>query len=185
MRLLLCWLLVLASVESSYRGDATDDNMDINGSSEDENEMVDDEPRLSGGSDFANLATLVLPHPKDVVESCVYYLPKTKYNRPPSKAPNTDYHFFFDLEDTIYTRRKVQIRKYEYLAKFLEKKMKIDNQAEIEELILRQKPKLKQMLELHKENIRDPYTFIKPDEQVTELISSIKANRWIFTKSNL
>lgn len=177
--LLFAGVLLIAAMERVYLTDQDDEPLN------NYSESGDDEPRMSGGSELANLAVAVLPNPKDVVDNCVYYLPKTKYNRPPSKAPNKDFHFFFDLEDTIYTRRKIQIRKYEYLTRFLEKQMKIHNAAEIEDLILKQKKKLNQMLELHKIELRDPYTFMKPDDQVTELISSIKASRWIFTKSSL
>jgi hypothetical protein len=63
--------------------------------------------------------------------------------------------------------------------------MKIKDDAEKKEIILRQKPKLEQMLDVMNVEFEDPYSFIIPEKKTTELISSIKANRWIFTKSNL
>jgi len=153
--------------------------------SEDDGTGPADEPPRMSGSELANLATLVLPDPRDVVDRCVWRLPKTKHNRPPNRLPNRDYHFFFDLEDTIYTRRDVQVRKYEFLATFLHKQMGIEDEKEIKDFILHQKTRLNQFLEFKNVKYEDTYTFIQPDKAVTALVSSIKANRWIFTKSNL
>lgn len=144
----------------------------------------DDVPRLSG-NEPPNMATMILPHPKDVVKRCVYYYPHGKYNKPPKNSPNSDYHFFFDLEDTIYTRRNVQIRKYEFLATFLQKQMGITEDSEIKDLLLKKKNRLDQMLDFKNVKIDDPYQFILPDKAVTALVSEMKANRWIFTKSHL
>jgi hypothetical protein len=144
----------------------------------------DDVPRLSG-NEPPNMATMILPHPKDVVKRCVYYYPPGKYNKAPKNAPNSDYHFFYDLEDTIYTRRSVQIRKYEFLATFLEKQMGITEDSEIKDLLLKKKNRLEQMLNFKKVQVDDPYQFILPDKAVTALVSEMKASRWIFTKSNL
>lgn len=184
--MLLIWLLVFLSASncsSSESGEFTQDP-EAQFHRDRESPRPDETPRMSG-SDFTNLATMVLPDPRDVVDRCVFRYPQGKNNRPPRKEPNKHYHFFFDLEDTIYTRREVQITKYQFLTNFLQKQMGITDEAEIKDLILKRKEKLKQMLEFKGVVIEEPYSFIAPDKSVTALVSSMKANRWVFTKANL
>lgn len=158
----------------------------VSGSQEGEVDILEP-PRLSGGLDVATLAAMVLPDPRDVVTKCVFKYPPGKFNRPPSKAPNKDYHFFFDLEDTIYTVHDVKVRKYRFLDNFLREKMKVTDDKQIKYYLSKNegRKKLKQFLEVKKVEINEPYDFIKPDKTVTSIISAMRANKWIFTKSSL
>lgn len=184
LQLVLCLLLGFSPVISSPSGSAESGEEWTGESISEDDGVADDAPRLSG-NEPPNMATMILPHPKDILKRCVYYYPQGKNNKPPKNAPNSEYHFFFDLEDTIYTRRSVQIRKYEFLATFLQKQMGITDDAEVKELLLKKKDRLNQMLDFKNIKIDDPYQFLIPDKAVTSLVSSMKANRWIYTKSTL
>ncbi len=152
----------------------------------DDNESMEaDYQRKSETDASANGQDIILPHPLDVLDRCVYRYKENAHSKPPSQAPNNKYVFFFDLEDTIYLAHTVKVRKYQFLANFLSKQMEITDNGEIRDLILRRKDKLKQMLEFKQVTFEEPYTFIQPDRTVTHIVSNMKASKWIFTNSSL
>lgn len=144
---------------------------------------ADDGPRLSGNSININ-SNEILPNPWTAVKDCVFKYPKTRFNGPHKDGTRRPV-FFWDLENTIYLSNTVKVRKVDFLTDFLTKQMGITDQAEMKDLLTTRKEALDHMLECKHVSYVYPYDFIKPDSSVTEIVTNMKAQQWIFTNSSL
>lgn len=155
--------------------------------------------RLSG-QNIQLSADTIHPHPQDAAVLFSHRLPRTENNRFPVNLANKPYSIhskeplrssskhnviFFDLEDCLYLSHDVKLDKVLFFKKFLEEKMKMTDQKEIQEFITSKRKALIELMKQKNVKFEDPYSFLKPNDEVTGIISSINARRWIFTNSPL
>lgn len=199
-------LLLVAASSSDYRSDesdySTDDSYSSYDSNEDDGESVkpgmqqpqpqissqgpnEEGPRLSGNSLNVN-TNEILPSPWEAIHECVYRYGRTRFNTlPPADPTNGGAVFFWDLENTLYMAKTLQGRLIDFYTDFLTKQMKVTEKAELKDWIYNKRDQLEQMMSFKKVTFDPTYSFIKPDPTVTDVISNMKAQHWIFTNSSL
>jgi hypothetical protein len=101
------------------------------------------------------------------------------------KSGKSEKVFFFDLEDTLYMAHEMKTAKVKKLYKFCEKTLKMEDEREITKMILEKTSLLLETMKTHGITIDDPYEFIIPSKEITDLIVSLNARLWIMTNSNL